>query len=59
MTKDSKIVPTMKSIEQVMIEDVYVQATKISRKENQTVGEKHEYYITLYQLQEIIESYYD
>lgn len=42
----------MKSIQQAMLEEIYLQALAISRK--QTVGEKHDYYITIEQLENIL-----
>lgn len=39
------------------MEQIYIDATELSRKNNQVVGEKNEYYITLEQLQMILEKF--
>jgi len=35
--------------------ELYLEATKLSRSNRQTIGEKNDYYITLEQLQNLIE----
>jgi hypothetical protein len=47
----------MKTIQQAMLEEIYTTAIKISRKNNQTAGEKNDYYITLEQLEAILKEY--
>ena len=49
----------MKGIIQTMLEEIYTTSTEIARKNQQTVGEKNDYYITLEQLMEIIKGYLD
>ncbi len=44
----------MKLIQQTMIEEIYLQATELSRDNKQTVGERRDYYITLAQLELIL-----
>lgn len=38
----------------VMLTEVYVEAVKLSHRENQVVGEKSDYYITLEQLEALL-----
>lgn len=47
----------MKSIQQAMIEEIYIQADKTAKQTQQTVGEKREFYITLQQLEMILERF--
>lgn len=39
------------------MEELYYQATLIAQQSQQIVGEKHDYYITLEQLMNLIQSY--
>lgn len=45
------------TIIQAILEEIYIQATKIARENKQTVGEKNNFYITLEQLMEILKDY--
>lgn len=47
----------MKGIIQAMLEDIYSQAISVARQTNQTIGENNNYYITLYQLEQILKVY--
>ena len=47
----------MKSIIQSMLEEIYLEADKISRKNNQLVGEKNNHYITMEQLENILKEF--
>lgn len=52
----------MKTIQQAMIESIYLQATELSKDNNQVTvhqGRKREYYITIQQLEAIIKSFED
>lgn len=40
-----------------MLEEIYLNATEVSQKNNQTVGEKNDYYITLEQLERILKNF--
>jgi hypothetical protein len=42
-----------------MTDQIYADAIEMARDNEQTIGEKRNYYITLKQLQEIIERFYD
>jgi hypothetical protein len=44
----------MKSIQQSMLEEIYMKAQNIARTRRQSWGEKHDYVITLQQLEDII-----
>lgn len=52
-TKNAK---SLKSIFQVMIEEIYIKAIELSRKNQQTIGEKNDYFITLAQLERLIQT---
>lgn len=47
----------MKGIIQAMLEDIYSQTISVARQTNQTIGENNNYYITLYQLEQILKVY--
>ena len=49
----------LKTIDQAMLEQTYLQAEELAKGMKQTVGEKNDYYITLEQLQMIIEKFYE
>jgi hypothetical protein len=49
----------MKGIIQAMLEEIYIKAHEVATQTNQTVGEKRNFYITLYQLEQILKSYED
>jgi hypothetical protein len=49
----------MKTIEQAMMEQIYLQADELAKGMKQTSGEKNDYYITLEQLQMIIDKFYE
>lgn len=44
----------MKSIQQAMLEEILESAMEVSRKHGQTEGMKNNYYITIQQLEEIL-----
>lgn len=43
---------------QAMLE-IYTQANSVAKQNKQTVGEDKDFYITLYQLEQILKSYQD
>ncbi len=47
----------MKTIQQAMIEQIYVDASYLAKEKQQTVGEKNDYYITLAQLEFILKGF--
>jgi len=47
----------MKSIQQAMLEQIYLQADELSKGMNQTIGEPREFCITLKQLEMILEHF--
>lgn len=49
----------MKGIIQAMLEEIYVSAEELAKKNNQVVGEKKDYYITLQQLEGMLAIYND
>lgn len=49
----------MKTIHESMIEEIMEKSIKLAHKKQQTVGRKNDYYITLQQLQEIIENFHE
>ena len=49
----------MKTIQQDMIEQIYSLADLMAKKNEQTVGEKNDFYITLEQLERILKSFED
>jgi hypothetical protein len=49
----------MKGIIQTMLEEIYAIAHEISVKNNQRVGDKHDFYITLDQLNNILKYFED
>lgn len=40
-----------------MLEQIYLQATELSRGQQQTIGDKNDFYITLEQLMMILEKF--
>ena len=44
----------MKTIENYMLEEIYLKAVELAHDNKQTVGEKNNYYITLEQLEAIM-----
>lgn len=44
-------------VERLKFQNLYAQATLLARKNNQTVGDKNDYYITLEQLQVLIQQH--
>jgi len=49
----------MKGIVQAMLEEIYTKATEVAQQTSQTVGENNNFYITLYQLEQILKSFQD
>jgi hypothetical protein len=49
----------MKTIIQAMLEEIYFKATDITYKNEQRVGEKNDYYITMAQLEKILKGFED
>lgn len=47
----------MKVIQQAMLEQIYLDAYAVARKNNQTVGEKNDYYLTVEQLEHILKEF--
>lgn len=49
----------LKTIQEQMIEEIYGQAIEFAHSNEQTVGEKRDYYVTLSQLEGILKSFED
>lgn len=47
------------TIQEAMIQQIYLQADELAKGQNQTTGEKNDYYITLEQLMMILEKFQD
>jgi len=48
----------MQTIENAMLEDIYIAANSIAKgKPQQTIGEKNDFYITLQQLEAILKQF--
>lgn len=47
----------METIENAMLEEIYIQAQAMARARNQTISEKNNYCITLEQLEAILKSF--
>lgn len=49
----------MNTIENSMLEEIYLKANNLAKTNRQTIGEKVDYYITLEQLEKIIQYFED
>jgi hypothetical protein len=49
----------MDSIHKDLLVNLYIEATKLAMKNNQVVGEKRNYYITLEQLEALFKTWID
>lgn len=47
----------MKSIIQAMLEEIYMTARRLAVSGKQTAGEKNDYYVTLVQLDQILQNF--